>query len=85
MADPNAGIDQIIADTYEALGFHARAAMMRDNLDPHSGCADAEQTDVLDKILNDVPDSRIMAHVGDCWKLHAACLRDKIFTDLGWE
>lgn len=85
MANPNAGIDEIIADTYEGLGFHARAAMMRDNFDPHDGCADAGQTDLLGKILNDVPDSKVKKHDSGCWRTHAACLRDKIFTDLGWE
>lgn len=83
MATVNQGLDVIIADTYEALGFHARAAMVREGIDPHDGCADG--IDPLGAILNDVPDSKVEPHTDTCWHTHAACLRDRIYSKLEWE
>lgn len=53
----NEGLDQIIADTYEALGFHARAAMMRDGAEAaESGYADPDPVlDAIAGLLDEVP------------------------------
>ncbi len=86
MATVNGDVPEIVADTYQALGFHARAAMVREGIDPHDGCADDATIDVLGEILSVVPDGTArLKHTDTCWHTHAACLRDKIYTDLGWE
>jgi len=86
MADPNAGLEEIIADTYDALGFLDRAEMMRTDSDPHDGCADASDIEILSRVLNAVPDARqSQTHHEGCWQYHAACLRDKLFAEMEWE
>lgn len=86
MATVNGDVPEIIADTYEALGFHARAAMVREGIDPHDGCADGTSIDTLGEILNGVPDSAArLKHTDTCWHTHAACLRDRIYSRLEWE
>lgn len=85
MATVNGDVPEIVADTYEALGFHARAAMVREGIDPHDGCADETSIDTLSAILNGVPDSKVKNHTDTCWHTHAACLRDKLYRDLEWE
>jgi len=81
----NEGLDQVIADIYDGIGRPDRAAMVRQDLDPHDGCADADETEILVKVLDAVPDSKVKKHDGGCWQLHAACLRDKLYADMGWE
>lgn len=77
-----------VAEIYEGLS-DPRAALARANVDAiapediHETCTDS---DALGKILNAVPDSRAsVKHTDDCWQTHAACMRDKIYKDLGWE
>lgn len=89
----NEGLDQIIADTYEALGFHARAAMMRDGAEAaESGYADPDP--VLDDIyalLEQVPaNTDRHKHIQDapaegerkatraCWRTRTQCLAEKL-------
>lgn len=89
----NEGLDEIIADTYEALGFHARAAMMRDGVETaESGYADPDP--VLNDIyalLEQVPSNTDKhkhvegnyAHgdvkaVAPCWHARAQCLAEKL-------
>lgn len=84
----NEGLDEIVADTYQALGLHGRAAMVREGVDPHDGCdrRAIEIEEKLDAILASVPDAiGSVKHSDDCWRRHAACLRDKIYADLGWK
>lgn len=86
MATINGDVPAIIADTYEALGFHARAAMVREGIDPHDGRADDASVDALEKILSGVPDgASTTRHSDTCWQRHAACLRDRIYSKLEWE
>lgn len=50
----NEGIELVIADTYQALGFHARAAMVREGIDQHDGCADATGYLDPDPVIEDI-------------------------------
>lgn len=89
----NEGLDQIIADTYEALGFHARAAMMRDGVEvAESGYADPDPVlDAIVDLLDEVPaNTDRHTHTEDaraegdrkathaCWRTRAQCLAEKI-------
>lgn len=81
----NEGLDEVLAEILDGLGQRDRAAMLRDShplADLHEDCASVE---VLAEILDAVPDPRVKIHTDTCWQTHAACLRDKIWKDLGWE
>lgn len=83
----NEGLDEAVAEILDGLGQHERAAMVRDNHGPledlHAECTDS---DALAAILDVVPDhGPRVKHSKTCWQTHAACLRDKIHTNLGWE
>lgn len=81
----NEGIDAVAADIWEGVGRPVQAAMIRANLDPHDECPDAGDIEILGKVLNAVPDSKVKKHDSECWQTHAACLRDKLWADMGWE
>jgi hypothetical protein len=79
-------LDETIAEIYDGLGEAGRASMVRADLDPHAGCGSATENKTLGAILGEVPDAtKSTKHNDDCWRRHAACLRDKIYNDLGWE
>lgn len=91
MARINEDADVLSAEIYESLGpaYAQQARETRLNVeyagsDRHAGCVD---TDDLAAILHAVPDDdrKSVKHDDTCWHRHASCLRDKIYTDLGWE
>lgn len=79
-------LDETIAEIYDGLGEVDRAAMVRADLDPHDECGSIGDWETMSVILHDVPDAaKSTKHNEYCWQKHAACLRDKIYNDLGWE
>lgn len=91
MADE--GLDEIIADIYKGLGFHARAAMMRDGAEAaESGYADPDPVlDAIADLLDKVPaNADRHTHTEDtpaggghkaklaCWRTRAQCLAEKL-------
>lgn len=93
MARVNEDADVLAAEIYESLGpaYVQQARETRLNVeyanpngdDRHAECTDS---DALAAILHAVPDAATrLKHDEKCWQTHAACLRDKIYSDLGWE
>lgn len=90
----NEDLDVLAAETYESLGpaYAQQARETRLNIEyaggydsnPHAECTDS---DALAAILRAVPDDdrKSVKHTDTCWQTHAACLRDKLYNDLGWE
>jgi hypothetical protein len=82
----NEGLDETVAEILDGLGQPERAAMMRANHqsaeDLHIECTDSDAlAAILDAVLDSGPRVR---HSAMCWRTHAACLRDRIYADLGW-
>lgn len=86
----NDDVPALVAATYAALGAGYEqqallAAANADNPDPdlHAECT---PDDALAAILHAVPDAaKSTKHSDTCWRTHASCLRDRIYSDLGWE
>lgn len=74
MADPNAGLEEIIADTLDGLGQSERAAMIRDSLVPML-IGQTNWGDAIDELPK--PTAR-HAHTDTCWKIRTGCLAIKI-------
>lgn len=84
-------LDELVAEIYGGLGpaYARQANLARLNVehagaDRHDGCTD---TDALAGVLDSVPDDdrKSVKHSDTCWRTHAACLRDRIYSELGWE
>lgn len=86
----NDDVPALVAATYAALGagYEQQAELAAANADnpdpdPHAECT---PDDALVAILGTVPDAtKSTKHSDTCWQRHAACLRDRICSDLGWE
>lgn len=80
----NAGIEEIIADTYDALGLADRAAMVRANLEPADDAQDEIDTlwdtiETIRDLVADVPESSSRhEHTNTCHHARAQCLAAEV-------
>lgn len=89
----NEDLDVLVADIYQGLGFHARAAMMRDGAEAaeanHKDCEriGGAIADLLDKVpanadrhthTEDTPAGGGHKAKLACWRTRAQCLAEKL-------
>lgn len=80
----NAGIEEIIADIYDALGLPDRAAMVRADLEPAADAQDEIDTlrdtiEMIRELVADIPESSSChEHTNTCHHTRAQCLAAEV-------